>query len=217
MFSTLYPPSYEISITFLSILPWFSLVFVFIFISLLLIYLYNMDTKKIKTISTPVVIENKILMIRGQKVMLDSDLAEIYQIQTKVLLQAIKRNKQRFPEDFMFQLEEDEYKSLRSQFVTSYEGRGGRRYLPYAFTEHGVAMLSSVLNSPRAIQMNIFIIRAFIQLREVFLQDQDFEIRIIDLESIQKLQGEELREILEHLRYLTRHPLKPLGPIGFQP
>ena len=104
-------------------------------------------------------IERKIYLIRGCKVMLDSDLAELYQVPTKVLNQAVRRNFDRFPSDFMFQLNEEELENLRSQIVTSKVGRGGRRYIPYAFTEHGVAMLSSVLSSKRAIALNILIIR----------------------------------------------------------
>jgi hypothetical protein len=111
-------------------------------------------------------IERKIYMIRGSKVMLDSDLANLYQVPTKVLNQAVRRNLDRFPVDFMFQLNDKELDDLRSQIVTSKVGRGGRRYQPYAFTEHGVAMLSSVLASKRAISLNILIIRAFVRLRE---------------------------------------------------
>src|SRR5437763_14813088 len=99
--------------------------------------------------------------------MLDADLAELYQVLTKNVNLAVRRNQERFPEDFMFQLTAEEAESLRFQIVTSNTGRGGRRYLPYAFTEHGVAMLSSVLRSPRAVEMNILIIRAFIKLREL--------------------------------------------------
>jgi len=109
-------------------------------------------------------IEAKILLIRGQKIMLDKDLAELYGVETKVLIQAVKRNIERFPEDFMFQLTKEEFEILRSQFVTS--SWGGRRYLPYAFTEHGILMLSSVLNSERAILVNIQIMRTFTPLEQ---------------------------------------------------
>jgi len=112
-------------------------------------------------------IERRIYLIRGHKVMLDSDLADLYQVETRALLQAVRRNISRFPEDFMFQLNREEADVLTSQIVISNLGRGGRRYLPYGFTEHGVAMLSSVLRSKRAVQMNILIIRAFIRLREI--------------------------------------------------
>lgn len=111
-------------------------------------------------------IENRIHLIRGRKVMIDRDLAELYGVGTKVLNQAVRRNSERFPEDFMFVLNQDELKSLRSQFVTSYVGRGGDRYLPIAFTEQGVAMLSSVLRSKRAIAVNIQIICTFTKLRQ---------------------------------------------------
>ncbi len=113
------------------------------------------------------IIEQHIFLIRGQKVMLDADLAKLYGVASKVLIQAVKRNKARFPSDFMFQLTYQEDRNLRSQIVTSNKRRGGRRYLPYAFTEQGVAMLSSVLNSDRAVQVNIEIMRAFVRLREL--------------------------------------------------
>ena len=114
-------------------------------------------------------IERCILFIRDQKVMLDKDLAELYGVGTKVLLQAVKRNINDFPMDFMFQLNKEEFISLRSQIVTSNisAGRGGRRYAPYAFTEQGVAMLSSVLRSPRAIDVNVELMRAFVRLRRM--------------------------------------------------
>ena len=111
-------------------------------------------------------IQSKIYEIRGQKVMLDRDLAELYGIETKVLKQAVKRNLKRFPSDFMFELTQDEFECLRSQFVTS-KGRGGTRYMPFAFTEQGVAMLSSVLNSEVAIEINIYIMRAFVAIRQM--------------------------------------------------
>jgi hypothetical protein len=113
-------------------------------------------------------IEQRIYLIRGQKVILDSVLAELYRVETRVLIQAVKRNLDRFPEDFMFQLEPGEAECLRSQVVMSKVGRGGRRYLPYVFTEHGVAMLSSVLRSQRAVQMNILIVRAFVRMRDLW-------------------------------------------------
>jgi len=114
------------------------------------------------------VIERRIYLVRSQKVMLDADLAALYQVSTKAFNQAVRRNIERFPEDFMFQLTSEEARLLRSHFVTSNIGRGGNRYLPFVFTEHGVAMLSSVLKSKCAVQMNILIIRAFVKLREMF-------------------------------------------------
>jgi len=111
-------------------------------------------------------IQAKIYAIRGVKIMLDQSLAELYQVKTKALNQAVKRNIDRFPDDFMFQLTQEEFSFLRSQFVTSNAQRGGKRYLPFAFTDFGIAMLSTVLKSKTAIQMNIKIIRAFIELRQ---------------------------------------------------
>ena len=131
-------------------------------------------------------VERRIYLIRSQKVMLDSDLADLYQVPTKALNQAVRRNNDRFPEDFMFQLTDQEADSLRSQIVTSNDGRGGRRTLPYAFTEHGVAMLSSVLKSHRAVLMNIIIIRAFVRMRELLATHKNLARRIEQVEEAQK-------------------------------
>ncbi|MDH4467871.1 MAG: ORF6N domain-containing protein [Bacteriovoracaceae bacterium] len=129
-------------------------------------------------------IEKMIYLIRGLKVMLDEELASLYEVETKVFNQAIKRNMKRFPRDFMFQLTANEYESLRSQFVTSKkQGRGGRRYLPYVFTEQGVAMLTSILNSDTAIEVNISIMRSFVKLRRVLASDQTLADKIHDLEK----------------------------------
>jgi hypothetical protein len=138
---------------------------------------------------TAELVERKIRLIRGQKVMLDGDLADLYQVPTKVLNQAVRRNLDRFREDFMFRLTEAEASSLRSQFVTSNPGRGGRRYLPYAFTEHGVAMLSSVLSSKRAVQMNIVIIRSFVKLREILASNRELARRLDQVEYSLKRHG----------------------------
>jgi phage regulator Rha-like protein len=119
------------------------------------------------------IIEKMIYVIRDQKVMLDSDLAELYEVDTKVLNQAVKRNITRFPPDFMFQLTSEESESLMSHFVTSKKGRGGRRYLPFVFTENGVAMLSSVLSSEKAIQINVSIMRIFTRLRSFLMLEKD--------------------------------------------
>ncbi len=127
-------------------------------------------------------IEASILLIRGQRVMLDADLAAMYGVQTKVLTQAVKRNRDRFPDDFMFQLDYQELEILRSQIVTSSEW-GGRRYRPYAFTEQGVAMLSSVLRSPRAVKVNIEIMRTFVRLRSMLASHQELASRLTALEK----------------------------------
>ena len=129
-------------------------------------------------------IQTKIHEIRGQKVMLDFDLAELYRVETKVLNQAVKRNTDRFPADFMVQITREEYNSLRSQIVTLETGRGKyAKYLPYAFTEQGVSMLSSVLNSSKAIQINIQIIRAFVFMRQYALSHKDLTVKLHELES----------------------------------
>jgi len=128
-------------------------------------------------------ITSHILLLRGEKVLFDFDLAELYGVETKVLLQQVRRNGERFPEDFRFQLTREEFTSLRSQFVTSKaDRRGGRQYRPYAFTEQGVAMLSSVLRSPRAVQVNIAIMRAFVQLRQMISSHTELARKFAALE-----------------------------------
>lgn len=158
------------------------------------------------------VIERKILLIRGHKVMLDSDLADLYGVATKVLLQAVKRNLKRFPPDFMFQLNYREVAALRSQTVTSKPGRGGRRYQPYVFTEQGVAMLSSVLNSERAIEVNIHIMRAFVKQREMIASNKDLTKRLDDLEK--KYEGQ-FKVVFDAIRQLMIPPETKRKKIGF--
>ncbi len=156
-------------------------------------------------------IESKIFQIRGKKIMLDSDLALLYDVETKVLIQAVKRNKGRFPEDFMFQLTKGEYVSLRSQIVTS--KRGGRRYLPYAFTEQGVAMLSSVLNSNRAILVNVQIMRAFVSLRRIALT---YTALKRDIERIEKKYDKQFAAIFQAIKQLLEpQEVKKKRIIGF--
>lgn len=140
---------------------------------------------------------DRITIIRGKKVILDSDIASLYEVETKVLNQAVSRNKNRFPSDFMFRLTQKEFSDLRSQFVTS--SWGGRRNLPYAFTEQGVAMLSSVLNSPNAIKVNILIIRTFVKLRNILQSNQELLHRIEKLERDSKLQGKTVIEIYNQI------------------
>jgi hypothetical protein len=161
-------------------------------------------------------IERKIYLIRGHKVMLDNDLAALYQVPTKVLNQAVRRNFARFPADFMFQLTPDEDKSLRSQIVTSNIGRGGRRYPAYAFTEHGVAMLSSVLSSKRAIELNILIIRAFVRLREYLATHKDLARKLEDVERTQQEHGAHIQQIYDYIQQLLEPaPGPPKRRIGF--
>ena len=154
-------------------------------------------------------VERRIYLIRGQKVMLDSDLAELYQVPTKSLNLAVRRNAERFPADFMFQLSKEEFENLRFQFETSSSGYGGRRYLPYAFTEHGVAMLSSVLNSDRAVQMNIIIIRAFVRMRELLATHKDLAERIEKLERTLKQHGSILVTVVQDIQKLKTPPTQP--------
>lgn len=150
--------------------------------------------------------------------MLDSDLADLYQVLTKNLNKAVARNTDRFPEDFMFQLTEEEAESLRFQIGTSNAGRGGRRYLPYAFTEQGVAMLSSVLNSKRAAHVNIVIMRAFVKLREVMATHKDLAFKIDALERKYDEHDEDIQVIFKAIRQLLEPPpLPPKDPIGFHP
>ncbi len=168
----------------------------------------------------------RIYFLRGQKVMLSADLAELYQVETRALVQAVKRNVARFPDDFMFQLTAEEHANLKSQIVTSSWG-GARRARPYAFTEHGVAMLSAVLRSERAVQMSIFIVRAFVKLREVLATNKVlaqriehltatvndhaalFDIVIADIQALDKRFTKEIRRL--------KPPRRPKSRIGFYP
>ena len=152
--------------------------------------------------------------IRGQKVLLDVDLATLYGVPTKVLNQAVKRNNARFPEDFMFQLSAEETRSLRSQFVTLKRGQH-LKYRPYAFTEQGVAMLSSVLNSDRAIKVNIAIMRAFVKLRQILNTNRELAAKFSELERRVGKHDEEIAAILEAIRQLMAPPEKPRPEIGF--
>jgi hypothetical protein len=166
-------------------------------------------------------IAGAILVMRGHRVMLDADLASLYGVETRVLIQAVKRNAERFPDDFMFQFEAEEWERLRSQFVTSKDGRGGRRYAPYVFTEQGVAMLSSVLRSPRAIAVNVEIMRAFVRLREVLAANTELAKQFAALEARidRRLadQDQAIVEILKAIRELMNPTANPAAKrkIGF--
>ena len=157
---------------------------------------------------------SRIFLIRGKKVMVDNDLAELYGVEARILNQAVKRNITRFPLDFMFQLNKQETEILRSQFVILKSGRGQhRKYMPYVFTEQGVAMLSSVLNSERAIRVNIQIIRTFMQLRELLSTNKDLKEKI---ENMEKRYDKQLRDIFEAIKRLLAEEIKPKNPIGFR-
>ena len=161
------------------------------------------------------VIEKRIYLIRGHKVMLDADLARLYGIPNKALIQAVKRNLNRFPEDFMLLLTRQEVAILRSQIVTS--RWGGRRYLPYAFTEQGVAMLSSVLNSERAIQVNIAIMRAFVRLKTILSTHKELAHKLSELEQKIEKHDADIGSIFEAIRQLMAPPPeRPKRRIGFR-
>lgn len=150
-------------------------------------------------------IHHKIYTLRGKQIMLDSDLAELYQVETKVFNQAVKRNSERFPEDFMFQLTQEEYSALRSQIVTLEKGRGKhRKYLPYAFTENGVYMLSAVLKSSVAVNVSIEIMRTFTKLREFTLHYNSLAKKLLELERKNDKQFKELYEKLDILMHDTQ-------------
>jgi hypothetical protein len=158
-------------------------------------------------------IEKTIYLIRGEKVMLDRDLASLYEVETKVLNRAVRRNLQRFPLDFMFQLTAEEAEILRCQIGTSKKGRGGRRYLPYVFTEQGVAMLSSVLNSERAILVNIEIMRAFVKLRQMLASNTELARRLDELES---KYDKQFSVVFDAIRQLMSAPVRKRKEIGFR-
>ena len=176
------------------------------------------------------VITSNICLVRGQKVLLDSHLAALYGVTTKRFNEQVKRNLDRFPDDFMFQLNEGEFDALRSQYATSKgspTGRGGRRYLPYAFTEHGAIMAAMILNSPMATQVSVYVVRAFVKLREVVVSTHELALRLNHLESkvelitfeqstFQDSAQQDFKRILDALRELMTPPQPPSKrPIGF--
>ena len=159
-------------------------------------------------------IEQRILVLRHQKVMLDSDLAALYEVPAKVLNQAVKRNTARFPSDFMFQVTREEHGALRSHSVTLKSGRGQhRKYRPYAFTEQGVAMLSSVLGSPRAVQVNIEIMRAFVRLRAMVSSVKDLSRK---LDALEQKYDKQFKVVFDAIRQLMASPAKSGAAIGFR-
>lgn len=160
-------------------------------------------------------IENKILVIRGQKVLLDRDLAELYGIPTKALKQAVKRNIEKFPEDFMFELNKQEFSDWRSQIVTSIGDKMGLRYMPMPFTEYGVVMLSTVLRSKKAVQVNIMVVRAFIRMREMLLSNEKMANRLKEVEERMDSQEMNTIIIMDKLRTLTAPEKKKQRKIGF--
>lgn len=160
------------------------------------------------------IVESKIFFIRGKKVMLDKDLAALYGVETKMLNRAIKRNQERFPDDFMFQLTKDEFQNLRLHFGTS--SWGGRRYLPYVFTEHGAIMLANVLNSHGAVEASIQVVRAFVKLRELLSSNKELANKLKQLEGKFEKHDEEIQVIFKAIRQLMALPEKKKRKIGFK-
>jgi len=157
-----------------------------------------------------------IQVVRGQKVIFDADLAQLYGVATKRLNEQVKRNTERFPEDFVFQLTKEEYAALRSQSATSNSGRGGRRYLPYAFTEHGAIMAANVLNSQRAIEISIFVVRAFVRLRRVLASHIELAKKLEELEQRVGEHDEAIRSLVAAIRQLMASPQsEERSAIGF--
>lgn len=162
------------------------------------------------------VIVSKIYEVRGQKIMLDRDLAELFGVETRVLKQAVRRNIKRFPEDFMFEMTKEEFLDWRSQFVMSNSDKKGLRYAPFCFTEQGVTMLSCVLNSDRAITMNIQIIRIFTRLREMLLTHKDLLLKMEEIEKKVAGQDEKIKLIFDYLKKFIREQSTPRKQIGFK-
>jgi phage regulator Rha-like protein len=165
------------------------------------------------------IIERKIYLIRGMKVMLDSDLAELYQVETRTLIQAVKRNVKRFPPEFMFQVSEKEFKKWRSQIVMSNPGaKMGLRRPPYTFTEHGVTMLASVLRSKKAVEISIYVVKAFIKLREMIATHKNLIREFEKMKRTQKEHGQHIVNILNVISQLLNPPPDntPKEPMGFR-
>ena len=161
------------------------------------------------------IIEKKIYLIRNQRVMLDSDIAELYGVTTKRFNEQVKRNIERFPEDFMFKLTDEEYKILRSQFATSNIIHGGRRYTPYVFTEHGAIMAATILNSSKAVEMSIFVVRAFVKLREITSGNKELAQKLNELEKKYEKHDKDIKAIIDAIRQLMTSPEKTKRKIGF--
>lgn len=168
-----------------------------------------------ETIPTEAIVQ-AIRVIRGQKVLLDADLAALYGVETKRFNEQVKRNQQRFPDDFMFQLTEEEFAALRSQNATSNSGRGGRRYVPYVFTEHGAIMAATILNSPWATEVSVYVVRAFVKLRELLASQHALIQRLDALEATLTEHDQAIAEIVKALRQLMLPPDPPKKrQIGF--
>jgi hypothetical protein len=175
-----------------------------------------MEKNQISILVPDEMLARKIYLIRGQKVMLDRDLAELYSVDTKRLKEQVRRNLDRFPEDFMFELTKEELEDWRSQNATSNSEVMGLRYAPFAFTEHGVLMLSSVLNSKRAIAVNIRIMRIYTSMKEMMLGNAEIMLKVERIEHELISQGRTIEEIFDHLAAFQQHDDEPREPIGFR-
>src|SRR5208283_33804 len=161
-------------------------------------------------------VESRIIFLRRRRVLLDSDLAELYRVTVKRLNQQVKRNVERFPEDSMFRLTPEENEILRSQIATSNRGRGGRRYLPFVFTKHGAIMAASVLNSPRAVEMSIFVVRAFVRLNEILASNRELAAKVMELDRRLKTHDADINHIVAAIKRLMKAPSKRIPQIGFR-
>jgi len=161
-------------------------------------------------------VESRILFLRSQRVILDADIAKLYVVPVKRLSEQVKRNQERFPSDFMFQLTDKEHEVLRSQTATSKKGRGGRRYAPFAFTEQGAIMAAGVLNSERAVQMRVFVVRAFVRLREMLATNHKLARKIDELENRLDTHDSGIQDLIEAIKELVMPPDPPRKRIGFQ-
>jgi len=165
--------------------------------------------------SLAVSVDSRILVVRQQKVILDTDLAELYGVPVKRLNEQVKRNRERFPSDFMFRLTDEEQESLRSQNATSKSGRGGRRYAPYAFTEHGAIMAATVLNSEQAVEMSVFVVRAFVRLREMLATNEKLAAKIDELEQRLDTHDASIQDLIEAIRQMMLPEPATGRKIGF--
>ena len=170
--------------------------------------------KRSSTLAVPV--ESRILILRHQRIILDNDLAELYGVPVKRLNEQIRRNRERFPSDFMFLLTAKEHTVLRSQIATSKKGRGGRRYPPYAFTEHGAIMAATVLNSKRAIEMSVFVVRAFVRMREMLVKNRQLAAKINELDRRLETHDTAIQELIEAIKELMAPAGTSKRKIGFQ-
>ena len=161
-------------------------------------------------------VESRILILRHQRVILDADIAELYGVPVRQLNQQVKRNRERFPSDFVFQLTAKEHEILRSQIVISKETHGGRRYRPFAFTEHGAIMAATVLNSERAVQMSVFVVRAFVRLREMLATNRRLAARLYELENRLDTHDSTIQDLIEAIKELMTPEEAPRLRIGFQ-